>query len=285
MDHIAAGKAFYETKKATGDYHEHPEGFLYRFIGEGQTGKGESKNKTPKPTATQEVEVHYAGRLIDNEDGTPGKEFDSSYKRGETITFGLNQVIKGWGLAVQQMSQGDEIECILPQNLAYGARGAGADIPGGATLVFKIAYIFVEPTEIELAGIEYQRVARESGEYLEGPKGILYKWIVPPTEGEEHPTATDEVTAHYEGKTIKDEIFDSSYKRGKPSAFALNQVIEGWTLMVPLMTKNSKMQLIIPARSAYGKSSPSKLIQPWSTLIFTIELFSWKPAPQGCPTM
>jgi len=285
MDHAAAGKAFYELKKATGNYHEHPAGFLYRFIGEGQTGKGESCNATPKPTATTEVEVHYAGRLIDNEDGTPGKQFDSSYDRGEPISFPLNKVIKGWGLAVQEMSQGDEIECILPQELAYGASGAGADIPGFATLVFKIAYL--PPSEAELEGLKFLKTSFETGEYLQGPKGIIYKWVTPPAEGDEdRPATTDKVTAHYEGKTIDGSVFDSSVARGSPSSFALNQVIEGWKLILPLMTKGSKLQAIIPSRLAYGKSSPTPKIPPDSTLIFTIELFSWEPAPQQqCPMM
>lgn len=184
------------------------------------------------------------------------------------------------------MSQGDIIECILPQELAYGARGAGADIPGGATLIFKIEYIYEEPTEVELAGEKFQKEARESGDYELHPSGILYKWITPPTEGdEERPTPNDEVTAHYEGKTVDGAIFDSSYSRGKPSSFSLSQVIKSWTIMVPMMTKGSKIQIIAPQNLAYGKQSPTKAIPPRSTLIFTIELFSWKPAPQGCPQL
>ena len=83
------------------------------------------------PADTSQVEVHYEGRLVD------GTVFDSSYKRGETATFGLNQVIKGWSEAVKLMKVGSEYEICLPYNLAYGERGTRG-IPPFSTLIFKI---------------------------------------------------------------------------------------------------------------------------------------------------
>jgi len=81
---------------------------------------------------------HYAGTLID------GTEFDSSYKRGNPTTFAPNQVIKGWTEAMQLMKEGDTWELYLPSELAYGDRGAGRQIPGGAVLVFKLNLIEVK---------------------------------------------------------------------------------------------------------------------------------------------
>lgn len=280
-DHIEAGKAFYAQKLASGDYHEAPEGFLYRFVTEGQTGKGESNNSSTKPGPTEKVTVHYEGTLID------GKVFDSSYQRGKTIQFGLNQVIKGWGHAVQLMSEGDKIECILPQNLAYGSRGAGQDIPGGATLVFTIELF---PTAVPAAVAEGKKYFAEqlaTGEWTEY-KGMLYKWITPPEdEYAEKPTRGDQVTVHYEGTLINGTVFDSSYQRGQTIEFALTQVIPGWTEIVQIMTPGSKLKVIIPSSLAYGdEEDKGAHIKAGSTLIFDIELFSYKPAPpQDCSIM
>jgi FKBP-type peptidyl-prolyl cis-trans isomerase len=98
-------------------------GLKYRILREG-TGA--------KPTARQTVEVHYHGWL-DNE-----KVFDSSYQRGETISFGLNQVIKGWTEGMQLVGEGGMIELEIPSKLGYGAAGAGGVIPGNATLHFLV---------------------------------------------------------------------------------------------------------------------------------------------------
>ncbi len=96
-----------------------------------QEGTGES------PTATQSVTVHYTGKTLD------GKVFDSSVDRGEPATFGLNQVIPGWTEGVQLMKPGAKYRFHIPSDLAYGDRGAGADIPPGATLVFDVELLSV----------------------------------------------------------------------------------------------------------------------------------------------
>jgi FKBP-type peptidyl-prolyl cis-trans isomerase FkpA len=99
---------------------------------ETQAGTGKS------PAATDTVSVHYKGTLID------GTEFDSSYKRGQPTEFPLNGVIKCWTEGVAMMKVGGKSKLICPSDIAYGDRGAGANIPGGATLVF----------EVELLGIK-----------------------------------------------------------------------------------------------------------------------------------
>ena len=91
-----------------------------------------------KPKATDKVRVHYEGTLID------GTVFDSSYKRGESITFGLNQVIKGWTEGLQLMSIGSKYKLYLPYQLAYGERGAGANIHPYAALIFTLELIGIE---------------------------------------------------------------------------------------------------------------------------------------------
>jgi FKBP-type peptidyl-prolyl cis-trans isomerase len=85
----------------------------------------------PRPSATDAVTIHYAGRFID------GTEFDSSIARGEPATFPLPRLIRGWQEGVPLMSVGDRYEFAIPWNLAYGPAGRGP-IPGGATLLFTI---------------------------------------------------------------------------------------------------------------------------------------------------
>ncbi len=91
-----------------------------------------------KPNATSKVKVHYHGTLID------GKVFDSSVDRGEPISFPLNGVIAGWTEGVQLMPVGSKFRFFIPYSLAYGERGAGADIKPFSALIF----------EVELLGIE-----------------------------------------------------------------------------------------------------------------------------------
>lgn len=86
----------------------------------------------PKPTAEQQVKVHYTGTLID------GTVFDSSVERGEPATFGVGQVIPGWTEALQLMPVGSKWKVYIPGNLAYGPRGAGADIGPNETLIFEV---------------------------------------------------------------------------------------------------------------------------------------------------
>jgi FKBP-type peptidyl-prolyl cis-trans isomerase FklB len=91
-----------------------------------------------KPKATDTVRVHYEGTLID------GTVFDSSYKRGESITFPLNGVIKGWTEGLQLMSVGSKYKFFIPYQLAYGERGAGASIPPYAALIFTVELLGIE---------------------------------------------------------------------------------------------------------------------------------------------
>ena len=101
-------------------------GLVYEVI---QEGSGES------PKVTDTVKVHYKGTFPD------GKEFDSSYKRGEPTEFPLNRVIPCWTEGVQRMKPGGKAKLTCPPEIAYGARGAGGVIPPNATLNFEIELI------------------------------------------------------------------------------------------------------------------------------------------------
>ena len=91
-----------------------------------------------RPSPTDTVTIHYAGRFID------GTEFDSSIARNEPATFPLNRLIRGWQEGVPLMGVGDRFEFAIPYNLAYGYAGRGP-IPGGATLLFTVELIAIAP--------------------------------------------------------------------------------------------------------------------------------------------
>ena len=93
----------------------------------------------PKPSASDTVICQYRGTLID------GKEFDSSYKRGQPAQFPVTGVIKGWTEALQMMPVGSKWELVLPPSLAYGERGAGPDIGPNSTLVFEVELVGIAP--------------------------------------------------------------------------------------------------------------------------------------------
>jgi len=97
--------------------------------------KGDGSGK--HPTVADNVKLNYAGRLVD------GTEFDSSYARGEPVTFPLGRLIEAWQIAVPLMGVGDTAEIAVPSDLGYGPQGQGP-IPGGATLLFKIELLGIE---------------------------------------------------------------------------------------------------------------------------------------------
>lgn len=120
---LEAGKKFLEENKAKDGVKVTESGLQYKIIKPG-TGK--------RPKATDRVEVHYEGTLLD------GTVFDSSYQRGQTIEFGLNQVIKGWTEGLQLVKEGGEIMLYIPHDLAYGSSGSGPNIGPNSTLIFKV---------------------------------------------------------------------------------------------------------------------------------------------------
>lgn len=109
--------------------HITPSGLKYRIITEG-TGR--------RPTASDVVEVNYEGKTLE------GKTFDSSYQRGESISFPLSRVIPGWTEGVQLMQEGAVYEFYIPSNLAYGERGVEPDIAPNSDLLFKVQLIKVQ---------------------------------------------------------------------------------------------------------------------------------------------
>ncbi|MDO2948093.1 FKBP-type peptidyl-prolyl cis-trans isomerase [Aeromonas simiae] len=127
-ENMRMGDQFLQENRGKPGIYETDSGLQYEVLHE---------SEGPQPQAGNRVKVHYEGRLLD------GTVFDSSYARGEPISFGLNQVIPGWTEGLQLMHQGEKMRLFIPARLGYGERSAGK-IPPGSLLIF----------DVELLGIE-----------------------------------------------------------------------------------------------------------------------------------
>jgi FKBP-type peptidyl-prolyl cis-trans isomerase FklB len=124
------GDAFLTENKSKEGVVALPSGLQYKIL---KAGDG------PKPTASDTVTCNYRGTLLD------GKEFDSSYKRGQPASFPVGGVIKGWTEALQLMPVGSKWQLFIPADLAYGDRQAGPDITPGSTLIFEVELLSIQP--------------------------------------------------------------------------------------------------------------------------------------------
>ena len=215
-----------------------------------------------RPSAHDKVEVHYHGTL---EDGTV---FDSSVERGETITFGLNQVIKGWTEGLQLMPVGSKFKFTIPPELGYGNRAIGS-IPENSTLIFEVELFNIQKPFVDPDfSIPAEEIASDSGlrylEHITGEGDVTKKGNV--------------VIVHYSGFLSNGTKFDSSHDRGKPFNFTLgeNRVIKGWEEGLLNMKKGGKRTLIIPPELGYGERGAGGVIPPNATLMFEVELVDFK---------
>ena len=128
-DNKTIGREFLEQNAKNDSVVQTKSGLQYMVLKEG-TGI--------KPGPTDEVTVHYTGKLLD------GTVFDSSVDRGEPATFPLDKVIPGWTEGLQLMSEGSKYRLFIPSELAYGSKGAGEDILPNSTLIFDVELIKVE---------------------------------------------------------------------------------------------------------------------------------------------
>lgn len=126
------GRKFLEANKKQPGVVVMPNGIQYKIINQGSG---------VKPTLEDTIKVHYKGTTID------GNIFDDSYSRGEPIEFPLGGLIEGWKQALVLMPVGSKWQLFIPSEYAYGDRGAGANIPGGATLIFELELLDVKPAK------------------------------------------------------------------------------------------------------------------------------------------
>lgn len=118
------------------------------------------------------------------------------------------------------------------------------------------------------------KIAKEPG-VITLPSGLMYKVVSSPNPKAAKPTINDTVAVMYEGRLIDGKVFDSSYERGEPAQFPVNQVVPGWQEGIPLMHKGDTYMLYVPADLGYGdRRTPGDKIPPNSALVFKVELLA-----------
>mmetsp|Transcript_70036 Transcript_70036/g.211883 ORF Transcript_70036/g.211883 Transcript_70036/m.211883 type:complete len:160 (+) Transcript_70036:62-541(+) len=146
---------------------------------------------------------------------------------------------------------------------------------GARILLLCAAGLLWEASATDAAGQAFlQAKAQEEG-VVTLPSGLLYK-VLTRGEGQHHPTKDSPCDCHYKGTLIDGTEFDSSYKRGKPTTFAPEQVIKGWTEAMQLMVEGDKWEMYIPSELAYGERGAGGVIPGSAALIFQMELVKIK---------
>lgn len=211
-----------------------------------QVGKGETVKKGDMVT------VVYKGFLKDG-----GKVFDENLQKAPFVfQIGAGQVIKGWDDGVVGMKVGGKRHLVIPASMAYGERGAGTDIPGGATIEFDVEVLRTEHPKKKY-DLEISTLKKSTGADAK---------------------AGDTVEIHYVGKFLNDAKFDASRDRKETFSFTLGtkQVIDGFDRTVTGMKVGEVRKVVIPQSMAYGERGAGNVIPPFSTLVFEIELISIK---------
>ncbi|HRJ00856.1 MAG TPA: FKBP-type peptidyl-prolyl cis-trans isomerase [Hyphomonas sp.] len=252
--------------KADGkDVKNGPMGLQYVVLKEG-------RKDGRKPVSTDRVKVHYEGRLA------TGEKFDSSYDRGTPATFRLDQVIPGWTLGLQEMSEGGEYLFYIPNALAYGEQARGNVIKAGDDLVFLVELLEIEvpKTSDKAAWQKYFPWNPDAPEVVKSESGLQHIVLASGDASGQSPVNGQFVLVHYEGRLADTgELFDSSFERGDPEAFPSNGLIPGWVEALAKMKPGDRWMVWIPSELAYGQQgTPGGPIPPDADLQFEVELLS-----------
>ncbi len=206
-------------------------------------------------TPGAKVEVHYVGVEFDT-----GEEFDSSWNRGESITFPLAGLIAGWQEGIPGMKVGGRRQLTIPPELAYGPAGSGHRL-SGKTLVFIIDLLDVKvPPAVPV-------VEPATGP---APAELVVEDITVGDGSEAQPGAV--VDVHYHGVEYDtNDVFDSSFARGESVKFPLGRLIPGWQEGIPGMKVGGRRKLTVPPELAYGPAGSGHPLGG-KTLVFIIDL-------------
>ncbi|MEY2883581.1 MAG: hypothetical protein RL490_1305 [Pseudomonadota bacterium] len=166
-------------------------------------------------------------------------------------------------------------------NAGNPSGGAGKWVLGALVIIGLVAVLVWAGTQSQVAAVRTEDMkflaenAQKPGVITTG-SGLQYS-IIRQGSGPK-PARTDTVLVHYEGRLIDKTVFDSSYQRGQPAAFPLDQVIPGWTEGVQLMPTGSKFHFVVPPALGYGARGAGGVIPPGAVLEFDIELLAIKPS-------
>lgn len=222
------------------------------------TGCKNDKAETKALTINeQSSEVQKAGYALGFEMGTNAKEVMDDLDL-DAVQQGLKDAYAGKEMALdkEKLSEAIEVYMKRKQEEAVKKMEEKAKTNKSAGEAFLAENAKKEGVKTTASGLQYKVITEGTGK---------------------SPKATDSVVVHYEGKLIDGKVFDSSYERGEPIEFPLNQVIAGWTEGLQLMKEGGTYELYIPSDLAYGETG-NPGIEPNSTLIFKIELLDEKAA-------
>jgi peptidylprolyl isomerase len=235
-------------------------GVQYIVIRKGD-GKGEF------PTAMDEVEVHYDGRLASS-----GEQFDASYG-GDPARFRLNQVIPGWTEGLQKMQPGDEFMFFIPAKMGYGERGAGGRIPPNADLMFRVELLAVHKARVSdpEAWKKASPWPADSSDVVRTSSGLEYMIIRSGDADQASPSDRDYALVHFEGRLDDGTVFASTFEMQDPQIFPIAQLTDGWAEALKLMRPGDRWMLRLPAHLMYGADGDG-IIPPGASVTFEVEL-------------
>lgn len=252
-----------------------PNGVEYYVVRKGD-------GKEPAPAAKDMVEVKYEGRLADT-----GLVFDSSYQRGDTAKFRLNQVIPGWTSGMQKMQPGDMFVFWIPSKEGYGERGSGMQIPPNADLMFQVELL-------KVVADPWANVApwpTDASNIVRLPSGLEYFPIESGAADGASPTDADEVVVNFEGRLegVKAEegeteddvrrrsLVASTFEEGQPKFFPVKDLVPGWAEVLKLMHKGDRWMVRMPSSLLYQAEGDGR-IPPDATVLYELELLDFQPA-------
>lgn len=237
---------------------------------------------TITPSFDDVITADYEGRLI------TGEVFDSSFERGETIEFSLEQVIEGWTEGLQHMQAGDVFLFYIPSELAYGENPPpSAIIKPNDDLIFLVELHSFEPRPPsskpdEEAWEAYTPWDSQLSLVNKTGSGLEYIVIESGDESGKSPVNDEIVTLHYEARFAETgETFDSSFSRLAPVRFPIDAfAIEGWKEAIRKMKPGDRWLVYVPNNLAYGEiGTPGGPIPPYTDLMFEIAMIEVTPKP------
>lgn len=274
-----------------------------------------------EPADSDLVRINFSARVAGSEE-----DFESTWANGSPVIITPAQTLPGWAEALTKMKAGGKARAVLPAALGFGAAGMpGGPVGPGQVTIFDLELLDVYPADddaalealtaeieaeierytegaqqqqtlaqqqfVALASVTGTRSANwiqaqaEREETTQTPSGLVYEII---TDGgsEGSPAPEDTVRVNYRGTLPDGTEFDSSYSRGQPAEFQLNQVIGGWTEGLQLMQPGDTYRFYIPSELAYGQQGVGNgLIGPNQALAFDVELIAVNPEPaeEGTP--
>jgi FKBP-type peptidyl-prolyl cis-trans isomerase len=248
--------------------------------------KGDGKEAAPGEKDM--VEVKYEGRLAEN-----GLVFDSSYQRGDTAKFRLNQVIPGWTTGMQKMQPGDMFVFWIPSKEGYGASGQGMQIPPNADLMFQVELLKV----IADPWAKAMPWPTDAANIVRLPSGLEYFPIESGADASKSPADGDEVVVNFEGRLegVKAEegetaddvrrrsVVASTFEEGQPKFFPVQDLVPGWSEVLKLMHKGDRWMVRMPSQLLYQAEGDGR-IPPDATVLYELELLDFQSAaPAGQP--